>query len=252
MMTSADRVYELIKSRILNGQCSAGSYVRESTIGREYSVSRTPIREALRRLVSEGWAEAIPHHGVRVVAWTQRDVEEVFELRALLEPHVVRRASSRVTVEQFAELRSLAKEMEEIAGGPGPAELERITALNACFHDCLIKAADSPRLQRLFDAVVQVPVSRRSFHHYTHEEMQRSMQHHRELIRALSLSDGEWAASIMRAHVLGARAAHLRWTIDTQVVDQQALPNRRHVRKPSTERGSRSSELQTFAEKTCR
>lgn len=211
-MTAADRVYGTIKQRILSGRCAPGTYVREVAIGREFGLSRTPIREALRRLISEGWAEAIPHHGVRVVAWTQHDVEEVFELRSLLEPHVVRRASMRISEYQLDKLRVLAERMQAIAAeGPDASTLEEIAALNSRFHRCLITAAESPRLQRLLEAVVQVPVSRRSFHHYTFEELQRSMQHHGEIIRALAARDSSWAASVMSAHILAARSAHLRW-----------------------------------------
>ena len=187
--TAAERVYCLIKRRILHGELQPGSYVREVAIGREFGLSRTPIREALRRLVSEGWVEANPHHGARVVSWTQHDVEEVFELRSLLEPHVVRRAATRITAEELDELTHLADGMEAISTEAGKAELEELALLNSRYHRCLITAARSPRLQRLLDAIVQVPVSSRSFHQYTPEELQRSMQHHRELFRALAMKE---------------------------------------------------------------
>ncbi len=209
-MTAADRVYGIIKHRILDGHYPAGSYVREAAIGQELALSRTPIREALRRLVSDGWVEAIPHHGARVVAWTSRDVEEVFELRVLLEPQVVRRAATRITPERLAALEALAEQMESFCAGGGEEAVDEIAVLNNRFHAELVAAADSPRLQRLLETIVQVPVSRRSFHHYTAEEMEASMRHHRELIRALEAGDGEWGASVMRAHILAARAAQIR------------------------------------------
>lgn len=209
-MTAAERVYAIIKQRILNGQYPPGSYVREATIGHELELSRTPIREALRRLVSDGWVEVIPHHGAQVVAWTQRDVEEVFELRVLLEPQVVRRAASRIDAARLDSLSELATHMERLCERGDDAAIDEIAILNNRYHAELIAAADSPRLQRLLEAIVQVPVSRRSFHHYTREELSGSMQHHREIIRALTAGDGEWAASVMRAHILAARAAQMR------------------------------------------
>ena len=208
-MTAADRVYAIIKQRILDGHYVAGSYVREATIGQELELSRTPIREALRRLVSDGWVEVIPHHGARVVSWTQRDVEEVFELRVLLEPQVVRRAASRIDAPRLDSLGELACHMEQLCERGDDQAIDEIAALNDRFHAELITAADSPRLQRLLEAIVQVPVSRRSFHHYSDEELHGSMRHHREIIRALAAGDGEWAASVMRAHILAARAAQL-------------------------------------------
>lgn len=212
-MTAADRVYREIKKRILNGEYPPETYVREPSIGDLLKVSRTPIREALRCLASEGWVETIPHQGARVVAWTSRDVEEVFELRYLLEPQVVRRAADRIGDEGLDQLGALATRMETLsAGTPDHAALEEIAELNDLFHARLSQAADSPRLQRLLEAIVQIPVTRRSFQYYSLEELQRSMQHHREIIRALWLREGDWGASIMQAHILGARAAHLRWT----------------------------------------
>ncbi|SDM26285.1 transcriptional regulator, GntR family [Franzmannia pantelleriensis] len=208
-MTAADRVYAIIKQRILDGQYPANSYIREATIGQELELSRTPIREALRRLVSDGWVEVIPHHGARVVSWTQRDVEEVFELRVLLEPQVVRRAASRIDPSRLDSLGELACHMEQLCERGDDLAIDEIAGLNNRFHAELITAADSPRLQRLLEAIVQVPVSRRSFHHYSGEELHSSMRHHREIIRALAAGDGEWAASVMRAHILAARAAQL-------------------------------------------
>ncbi|MCA1769137.1 MAG: GntR family transcriptional regulator [Halomonas sp.] len=227
-MTAADRVYQIIKTRILNGQYPAGSYVREATIGQELELSRTPIREALRRLVSDGWVEAIPHHGARVVAWTQRDVEEVFELRVLLEPQVVRRAAPRINAECLTALDDLAEQMEALCESGDDASVDEIAQLNNRFHAELVAAADSPRLQRLLETIVQIPVSRRSFHRYTRSELHCSMQHHRELIRALSLGDGEWAASVMRAHILAARAAQLRPAAGDEEAREPALRRRLH------------------------
>lgn len=210
MGTAADRVYRSIKRGILDGQYPAGTYIRETSIGKQLEVSRTPIREALSRLTSEGWVETIAHHGARVVSWTRKDVEEVFEIRALLEPLAVQRTANKISDADLEALASLAGQMEQLTVEPDDAALESITQLNSRFHACLIEVADSPRLQRLLDAIVQMPVGRRSFEHYTPQELRRSMNHHREIISALAAGDGEWAASVMRAHVLAARGAHLR------------------------------------------
>lgn len=209
-MTAANRVYKIIKKRILNGNYPAGSYVREAAIAQDLALSRTPIREALRRLVSDGWVEAIPHHGTQVIAWTQRDVEEVFDLRVLLEPQVVKRAASRIDAARLATLVSLSERMELLCESEVDAATDEIADLNTQYHTELMVAADSPRLQHLLETIVQVPVSRRSFHHYTRQELQSSMQHHRELIRALEAGDSEWAASVMRTHLLAARAVQIR------------------------------------------
>lgn len=211
-MTAADRVCETIKSGILNGVHRSGGFIREAVIAKQLNVSRTPIREAIRQLVSEGWLELIPNRGARVVRWTNADVDEVFDVRALLEPLVVRRAANCLSPAQIDHLEELASEMETLAkAGVSSAEV-RLTDLNQALHGLLIEAAASPRIQHILQIMTVVPVARRSFHNYTKSELDRSMTQHRELIDALKAGDGEWAASVMRTHILAARAVHLRAT----------------------------------------
>ncbi|EWH00649.1 hypothetical protein Q427_18375 [Halomonas sp. BC04] len=120
---------------------------------------------------------------------------------------MARRAASRIEPGQLDKLESLAGRMEALCRDEGEGAIEEIAILNDDYHALLMAAAGSPRLQRLLETIVQVPVSRRSYHHYTREELAGSMHHHRELLRALAAGDGEWAASVMRAHLLAARAA---------------------------------------------
>lgn len=210
MTTAVNRVSQAIKNGILNGEYPPGAYIRETAIAEKLAVSRTPIRETIRRLVSEGWLESMPNRGARVVQWTEADVDEVFELRALLEPLVAKRAASRLSTAQLEELEELAVAMETLATDGNSAALDEITVLNQCFHEILSQAAESQRIKRVLQGVVIVPIARRSFHNYSAAELQRSMQHHRDIIRALREKDGEWAAAIMRGHILAARAVHMR------------------------------------------
>jgi DNA-binding GntR family transcriptional regulator len=220
-VTTADSVHESIKNGILRGEYQSGAFVREEAIAKQLEVSRTPVREAIRRLVSEGWLEAIPNRGSRVVLWTEADVEEVFELRALLEPLLARCAARHVADQQLEELELLATAMEALAARDTPSARDEIAKLNRRFHDIITEAAERPRTEKILHGVAQMPVVRRSFHHYTSTELQRSMSQHRELIRALALRDGEWAAAVMRAHILAARAVHMRGTArDGHTVDR--------------------------------
>src|SRR5699024_1373567 len=98
-----------------------------------------------------------------------------------------------------------------------------ITTLNQRFHRIFSGAAESPRIQRVLQGVMSVPVTRRSFHNYTVDELRRSMQHHQEIICALKAKDGERAAAVTRVHVLAARAVHMRHAAQTgQSIDEDA------------------------------
>jgi DNA-binding GntR family transcriptional regulator len=212
-----DRAYRAIRRRILDGVYNSHQFLREQTLAQTLEISRTPVREALRRLVSEGWIEQIPHRGARVVEWTLEDAEEVFELRSILESHAAYRAATRMAVADCDQLADLVNAMEDLAESSQEDAREDIAPLNDQFHRIILKSAGSPRLQRLVSAIVQAPMTTRSFQRYDAQEMARSMSQHRDILRAIREGDGTWAAATMRAHILAARPVHTR--DDSEIVE---------------------------------
>jgi len=228
---ATEETYDAVRSSILAGSVAPGSRLGEVELADQLGVSRTPVREALQRLAAEGLVEALPHRGARVAQWSTEDLTEIYALRALLESHGAARAAERITPDTLIELAALCEEMDACAGrralggqgpqgrrGPGARggpDLDRLTALNAEFHDRITATAASPRLTALLGAVVHVPLSARTFHRYSPEALRRSLGHHRELIAALSAGDSEWAGSVMRSHVHAARTALLDPGLDS-------------------------------------
>lgn len=210
--TAVAHVYEAIKQRILDGRYQPHEYIREASVAGELDVSRTPVREALRELVSEGWLEAIPHHGARVSAWTEKDAQEVFEIRLLLEPLAIHKATLTIQPDQFQHLQRLASRMELLAEQASDSARNEIAALNHEFHRELIRASGSQRLMMVLDSVVRTSVTRRNLHNYQHENLLRSMRHHREMLQAIEAGNAQWAENVMRAHLLAARGLHLQVT----------------------------------------
>ena len=92
-MRAAERAYSAVRDGILQGRYNAGSRLTEQELAAAVGVSRTPVREALRRLHAEGLVEFEPNHGAVVALFELEDAEEIFELRALLEPISARRAN---------------------------------------------------------------------------------------------------------------------------------------------------------------
>lgn len=211
--TATAQVHDAIKQRILDGHYRAHEYIREASIARELAVSRTPVREALRELVSEGWLEAIPHHGARVAAWTEKDAREVFELRLVLEPMAVRLASERMDPARLERLEALAERMEALVERveTAPGVRNEIALLNHDFHRELILASDNQRLAGVLESVVRTSVIRRNFGNYDLANLRRSMRHHREILEAIVSGSPEWAEHVMRAHLLAAQVLHVRF-----------------------------------------
>jgi DNA-binding GntR family transcriptional regulator len=200
--------YEAIRDRILDGTYSVDDHLVEADLASQLDVSRTPVREALRRLASEGLVTFQPNRGTRVAGWTEVELAEVFELRALLESYGARLAAFRVTDEGLDELRELAQRMEDIvANANGQADFRQIALANNEFHMGVLRAAGNERLVAILASLVHVPLVQRTFARYSPEALQRSLVHHREIVEALQIRDGLWAESVMRAHILAARQA---------------------------------------------
>ena len=106
---AVDKAYEAVRSGIIAGRYLAGARLTEQEIATTVGVSRTPVREALRRLDAEGLVEFTPNLGAVVTIWSEADSDEVFDLRAMLESYSARRATLRAAPEQIAELRRLAE-----------------------------------------------------------------------------------------------------------------------------------------------
>lgn len=212
--TAASEVHDAIKQKILDGSYQPHEYIRETRVARELDVSRTPVREALRELVSEGWLEAIPHHGARVVAWTEKDAREVFEIRLVLEPMAVGEACCRIDSARLAYLKTLTQQMEALTEkvASDPEIRNELASLNHEFHRELINASANQHLITLLDTLVRTSVIRRNLNNYSVEHLCRSMRHHREILQAIEAGSQSWAEAIMRSHLLAARDLHISFS----------------------------------------
>lgn len=209
-MRATERAYVTVRDGILHGKYDAGSRLTEQDLARTAGVSRTPIREALRRLHAEGLVQFEPNHGAVVSCFGIEDAEEIFELRAALEPISARRAAERATPGDIAELRSLAEQQIAESMRRSGDYLMRIGQLNDRFHRLVQSAAGSVRLEKTLAGLIEAPLILRTFVQYTPVELVRSADQHLELVQALEARDPLWAQAIMGAHILTGRATYLR------------------------------------------
>ncbi len=205
-MNASERAYRSIKEQILSGSLTPGAWLREGELGSTIGVSRTPVREALRRLGVEGYVRFEPNRGAFVTESSARELREMLELRSTIEPFAARLAAERITPEHICRLQELASEMEAAGGDPDRTSMDAITALNTEFHNLVALAADNRRLIDIRNTIGYLSKTFRTFDRYTPAKLQRSFQHHRELIEALQAHDGRWAASVMSSHVLAAQS----------------------------------------------
>lgn len=205
MSKAADQAYGYIRTAILNGQLPPGSPLREESLADASGVSRTPVREALRRLEVEQLVQRTDSKRCYVADWSLDDIEEGFVLRSMLEAHAVDRASTRITREQIAYLREVnAGILDSI--NSNDTNSSAFADLNRKFHATIVEAADSERLARLLAGLVSPPVVLRTAGTYNRAQRELSVREHDELIRALERGDGQWAQAIMVTHI--RRAFH--------------------------------------------
>ena len=205
MSSAVDKAYRTIRSQIFGGLYKAGDRLKEEELAEQIGVSRTPIREALRRLNAEHIVEFAPNHGACVANWSSDDIDEIYALRGLLECHVARRAAERISVEEIASLDTIQDEIEAAAASGTKEDLDRVAELNHRFHNILLRAARSDRVAMILSWLIDIPVMLRTYHAYSPRDMARSLNHHRELIEALKSRNVVWAEAVMAAHVNAAR-----------------------------------------------
>ncbi len=203
--TAVDRVTDALREQLVRGALRPGERLKEEHLAAATGASRTPVREALHRLEAEGLVRRTTG-GAVVSDWGGEDLDELMEVRALLEGYGARLAASRATPAQIARLGTLANEMDRVADGRAGDRVDRIAKLNNEFHRELLDASGSARVQALLAQIVQVPLVHRTFHRYSPDALRRSLAHHHEVVAALAAGDGGWAELVMRTHIAAARA----------------------------------------------
>lgn len=198
------RAYDAILEKIQERAIEPGAYLREEALARDLDISRTPIRQAIRDLASDGVVEVIPHRGARVIEYTSANLVASLDVRSRLEPLACRLAVTRLTQGDIETAMRLCDEME--AATVGPVDSVRLSGLNRDFHALFAQACGNSQLQASIEAASRRAAVLQTFESYRRESLNRSMSHHRELVAAATARDGEWAEAVMLTHLMAARS----------------------------------------------
>jgi DNA-binding GntR family transcriptional regulator len=196
-------VADLIRDGILEGRLRPGERLKEDKLAKELAVSRTPVREAIAMLQAEGLLEAQQHRGAQVRSYNVGELEEIYDLRSILEGYAARRAASRINPRELGKLRLSVERMETLE----PKDLEHLVQQNGIFHDTILQAADSERLLTMVTQTRALPLIYQSYAWYTADQLDRSLEYHRRVLSALERGDAEQAEFDMRHHLFNAREA---------------------------------------------
>lgn len=207
MKKASDRAYDTIRAMILSGELAAGEPVGEESLAAKCGVSRTPVRDAMRRLEADLLIRRTDSQRSFVADPSMDDVRESFELRAMLEGYAARRAAEKMTEDCLEQLKSCNTALSA-AIAKDPPDVATFLDRNREFHALVLEAAGSPRLTGLLTALIEQPVVWRTAHHYSPEAFHRSHSEHRDLLSAFERGDGAWAETVMAGHILRAFHAY--------------------------------------------
>ena len=196
-----DQIYEIIKEDIINQTYQHNTVLNEKKISQELSVSKTPVREALKALEAEGWVEYVPYKGILVKQMSLEDLKDVFRVRKALEVMVTEAVVQRITPPLLAELHQSMQKQEALLVNDEPV-VEEFIDYDVEFHGILLKIAGSPLLRDLIGQMrdksksfgMQAIFSSRS--RYTETVLE-----HRRIYEAVAARDLEAAKNAMALHI---------------------------------------------------
>ena len=201
--TRAGAAANELRRRILSGEYEDGYQLRQDALSAELGISRIPLREALVQLESEGLVKILPHKGAIVSELSLAEITELFNLRALLEPELLKKSVQKLTDQDFdrldAILREYSKELNAI-------QADRWGELNTELHDLLLSRAEQPKTAAIVDSLLQ------QTDRYTRLQLSLTKSardvaeaEHLELVALCRKGDARGAAALLKRHIENAR-----------------------------------------------
>ncbi len=198
------QVAERLRARIFSHELESGAWIDEQALAGEYGISRTPLREALKVLASEGLVTLKPRRGCYVTELSEEDLDEIFPLMALLEGRCAFEATLKATAADLKRLQAVHAQLEA-HGAAGDSD--RFFETNQEFHRVLQRLAGNRWLNAMVEDMRKVMMLRRRDSLRLEGRIVESLAEHRAVMDAIVARDAEAAEQRMRAHLLSGRAA---------------------------------------------
>ena len=192
-------VAELIRQRIFSRQLAPGSWIDELTIAKDYGISRTPLREALKVLATEGLVTMKVRRGAYVTEVSEQDLKEVYHLLSLLESDAVGVVAAKATQAQMDELKALHQQLEATVR-PNKTDREKFFEINERFHMALLKIANNRWRDQMVADLRKVMKLNRHHSLFKTGRIEDSLAEHQAIMAALEARDAAAATARMTAH----------------------------------------------------
>jgi DNA-binding GntR family transcriptional regulator len=209
--TLREKILETIREAILKGELKPGEKVAEPELAERFGISRTPIREAFRQLESEGYLTVVPRKGAVVAALSERDVQEYYAVKSILEGYAAELAAENLSEKELAKLESINERLKKLAAD---GDVKAFYKVHHEFHDTFLKAANN---SKLYDLIIQLGLKfgrLRMASLSVEGRMAISVSEHEKLLQAFRNHDGKAAENLVKktaaigGHVLLESMAH--------------------------------------------
>lgn len=194
-------VFETLRQSIIDGILEPGERLMEVQLAEEMGVSRTPVREAIRKLELEGFVVMIPRKGAYVADISTKDITDVFEIRAALESLACGLAAERITDD---ELDQLERELVRVAEAVERNDLEKLIEIDTSFHDIIYKASRNDRLAQIINNLREQIQRFRSTSLAAPGRMKVALEEHKRIVEALAERNVNLAQALALEHVENA------------------------------------------------
>ncbi len=193
-----DVVFHTLREAILKGELKPGERLMELQLAGKLGVSRTPIREAIRMLEQEGLAVTIPRRGAEVAKMTEKDMEDVLQIRDALDELAVSIACRQMTAEQLDTLR---RTMQEFALYTKTGDVRKIAEADVKFHDIIYQSTGNPKLVSMLSNLREQMYRYRVEYLKDERNYPALIQEHSEIVEGLSDKDLPKVTAAMHKHV---------------------------------------------------
>jgi len=202
--TLATATAEELRRRILTGSFPAGYQLRQDALASEFGISRIPLREALLQLEAEGLIKIIPHRGAVVSELSIAEIEELFDLRALLEPWLLQASAPRLTSGDFTRLDAI---LDEYSHELRTKNVMRWGELNTQLHLMLYQHSNRPRTMTIVTALLQASDRHTRLQLTYTDRMERAENEHAELVKLCRTRQFDAAAQLLEAHIVNVKSS---------------------------------------------
>lgn len=200
-------ICESLRNAIKNGKLKPGERLMEVQLAEELGISRTPVREAIRKLEQEGYVIMLPRRGTYVSSVSVHDVQEIFEIRTALEKLSTGLAARRIENEELEQLQKL---LTKIEGYIAKHDIDNIVKTDIEFHDLLYKVSRNERLSGIISNLKEQLSRFRTLSMSYPGRLEETLEEHREMVEAIASGDVEAAREAAERHMVRAEETLLK------------------------------------------